>query len=123
MQHQNIDFKYIKMVFGVKKELISIAGLKHFIEVCLKFIDHSIKANKREDNLYHAYNLMTIENDKEVSISYLSEMLEGQVAVLSSGYLSANEALNVLDGLKNSAFSEKINTVIFYIQIKNLPNL
>ena len=46
---------------------------------------------------------MTVENDKEVSISYLSEMLEGQVAVLSSGYLSSKEALNVLDGLKSSA--------------------
>ena len=29
-------------------------------------------------------------------------MLEGQVAVLSSGYLSAKESLDVLDGLKNS---------------------
>jgi hypothetical protein len=96
------DYVYQNGFWG-KKRTISTDGLKRFIEVCLKFIDHSITANKRVDNLYHAYNLMTIENDKEVSISYLSEMLEGQVAVLSSGYLSANEALNVLDGLKNSA--------------------
>ena len=39
--------------------------------------------------MYHAYNLMTVENENEVSISYLSEMLEGQVAALSSGYLSS----------------------------------
>jgi hypothetical protein len=76
--------------------------LKRFIEVTLKFIDHSIDANKRADNLYHAYNLMTIESETKVSISYLSEMLEGQVAVLSSGYLSSEAALNVLDSLKNS---------------------
>ena len=50
--------------------------------------------------MYHAYNLMTLENDKEVSVSYLSEMLEGQVAVLSSGYLSALESLKLLDGMK-----------------------
>jgi hypothetical protein len=70
--------------FWGKKRTISMEGLKRFIDISLKFIDHSIDANKREDHLYHAYNLMTVENDKEVSISYLSEMLEGQVAVLSS---------------------------------------
>jgi len=88
--------------FWGNKRTHSMAGLKRFIDVSLQFIDHSIEANKREDHLYHAYNLMTVENSQEVSISYLSEMLEGQVAVLSSGYLTSAEALNVLDGLKNS---------------------
>jgi hypothetical protein len=88
--------------FWGKKRTVSMDGLKRFIEVSLKFIDHSIDANKRNDNLFHAYNLMTVENNKEVSISYLSEMLEGQVAVLSSGYLTSKEALHVLDALKNS---------------------
>ncbi|MFD1293321.1 hypothetical protein ACFQ5N_05685 [Lutibacter holmesii] len=80
-----------------KKELI------HFCELTKKFLEHTIKANKRADNLYHSYNLMTVENENEVSISYLSEMLEGQVAVLSSGYLSSVESLALLDGLKKSA--------------------
>ena len=62
-----------------------------------------IDANKRADKLYHAYNLMTVENEKEVSISYLPEMLEGQVAILSSGFLSATESIKVLNSLKNSA--------------------
>lgn len=88
--------------FWGEKRTHSMSGLKQFLSVSLKFIDHSIEANKRQDNLYHAYNLMTLENDSEVSVSYLSEMLEGQVAVLSSGYLSSKEALNVLDALKNS---------------------
>lgn len=88
--------------FWGNKRTHSMAGLKRFIEISLKFIDHTIEANKREDHLYHAYNLMTVESDTEVSISYLSEMLEGQVAVLSSGYLSSAEALNVLDSLKKS---------------------
>jgi len=46
---------------------------------------------------------MTIEGDDAVSVSYLPEMLEGQVAVLSSGYLSVEESLSVLDALKASA--------------------
>lgn len=58
---------------------------------------------------------MTIENDAEVSISYLPEMLEGQVAVLSAGYLSPKEALKVLDGMKESAlFREDQYSYILY---------
>lgn len=107
--------------FWGNKRTHSMDGLKRFIAVSLKFIDHSIAANKRTDNLYHAYNLMTIVNDKEVSVSYLSEMLEGQVAVLSSGYLSSKEALQVLDGLKNSKlFRQDQYSYILYPN-KELP--
>ncbi|WP_428741781.1 hypothetical protein [Tenacibaculum sp.] len=88
--------------FEGNKESISKSDLLSFITITLKYLDHSIEANKRADKLYHAYNIMSIEND-EVSISYLPEMLEGQVAVLSSGYLSPKEALDLLDGLKSSA--------------------
>ena len=64
---------------------------------------------------------MTLENDKEVSISYLSEMLEGQVAVLSAGYLTPAQALNLLDGLKSSAlFREDQYSYILYPN-KELP--
>ncbi|OEK08971.1 hypothetical protein A8C32_13785 [Flavivirga aquatica] len=89
--------------FTNKKSKINKQDLLGFFKLVKLYLEHTIKANKREDNLYHAYNLMTIENDKEVSISYLPEMLEGQVAVLSSGYLSPQEALNLLDSLKSSA--------------------
>ena len=88
--------------FSGVKETISISELQQFVDVSLRFLEHSIQCNKRDDGLFHAYNLMTVENDDEVSISYLSEMLEGQVAVLSSGYLSSKDVLEVLDGLKAS---------------------
>lgn len=91
-----------KQSFWGEKRTISYRRLKAFVKVSLLFIEHTIKANKRKDNMYHAYNLMSIEGDNKVSISYLSEMLEGQVAVLSSGYLSAEESLALLDSIKNS---------------------
>jgi len=110
-----------KQSFWGKKRTVSFNGLKRFTSATLKFIDHTIAANKRADGLYHAYNLMTVENDKEVSISYLSEMLEGQVAILSSGYLSSIEALEVLDALKASAlFREDQYSYILYPN-KDLP--
>ena len=89
--------------FSSNQTNISKTELLEFIKVSLEYLEHSIRANKREDNLYHAYNLMTVENDTEISISYLSEMLEGQVAVLSSGYLTTEESVSLLDSLKNSA--------------------
>ncbi|MGX1929357.1 hypothetical protein [Flagellimonas sp. 2504JD4-2] len=88
--------------FSGEKENISLEDLKQFIDLGIQYLEHSLRANKRVDNLYHAYNLMTVESNDEVSISYLSEMLEGQVAVLSSRYLSSKEALETLDGLKAS---------------------
>ncbi len=88
--------------FSGRKIDISISEIKAFMETSLAYLEHAIEANKREDNLYHAYNLMTVEANDDVSISYLNEMLEGQVAVLSSGYISSQEALAVLDSLKNS---------------------
>ena len=92
-----------KRAFWGEKRTISYRRLRSFIKVSLKFIEHTIRANKREDNMYHAYNLMTIKNETEVSISHLNEMLEGQVAVLSSGFLSPKDALTLLDSMKNSA--------------------
>ena len=89
--------------FSSKKVNITRANVLNFISITKTYVDHTIVANKRADNLYHAYNLMTIENNDEVSISYLPVMLEGQVAVLSSGYLSPKQALDLLDGLKTSA--------------------
>ena len=89
--------------FSGAKQAVSLSQLKEFIKVTIGFCDHAIEGNKREDNLYHAYNLMTVEENGDISISYLSEMLEGQVAVLSSGKLSPKETLATLDGLKASA--------------------
>jgi hypothetical protein len=106
--------------FSGKKRAVSIDGLKQFTSVSLGYIDHSIKANQRPDKLYQAYNLMSIENHSVV-ISNLSEMLEGQVAVLSSGYLNANESLEILNALRNSAlYRPDQNSYILYPN-KKLP--
>ena len=107
--------------FSNQKTSLSLKEVAQFIEVTKAYLEQSIKANKRGDNMYHAYNLMTVESDKEVSISYLSEMLEGQVAALSAGYLTPTQALELLDGLKASAlFREDQYSYILYPD-KDLP--
>jgi len=88
--------------FSGRKDEIAIEDIKSFVDVSLQYLEHSIEVNKRKDNLYHAYNLMTINENNSISISYLDEMLEGQVAVLSSKYLSSKDSLSVLDAMKAS---------------------
>ena len=107
--------------FTSTKKSISKSELLDFFALTKEYLDHTIVANKREDNLFHSYNLMTIENENEVSISYLPEMLEGQVAVLSSGFISGKSSLELLDALKNSAlFREDQYSYILYPN-KELP--
>ncbi len=107
--------------FSTKKSSLTKADLAQFITTSLRYLEHSINANQREDKMYHAYNLMTVTSNTEVSISYLSEMLEGQVAALSAGYISGKAALELLDGLKNSAlFRHDQYSYILYPN-KDLP--
>jgi hypothetical protein len=87
--------------FSGIKTSVTLSELTDFFNLALTFIDHTIRANKRKDDLYHSYNLMKIVGDG-IKIRPLYEMLEGQVAVLSSGYLSAQEAVRVFDALKSS---------------------
>ncbi len=107
--------------FTGNKEMVSLKEIENFLDSCLLHIEHTIRANKRTDDLYHAYNLMTVENEDEVSVSYLSEMLEGQVAVLSSGYLSSKESLEVLDGMKASALFRPDQYSYILYPNKDLP--
>ncbi|MGF1556225.1 hypothetical protein [Paucihalobacter sp.] len=106
--------------FSGKKANLAIDKLKTFVATMLEYSEHSIEANKRSDNLYHAYNLMTANKDG-ISISYLDEMLEGQVAVLSSGYLSAKEALAVLDAMKGSKLFRPDQYSYILYPSKDLP--
>ncbi len=98
---------------GVKKS-IKVSQLIEFTKVALDYMDQSIKVNKRADGLYHSYNLISF-GENTTSIRYLYEMLEGQVAVLSSGYLNADQSLSVMDALKSSAlFREDQYSYILY---------
>ncbi len=106
--------KIYNSAFTGRKASITLDSLKHFTELSINYLEHSIRANRRSDNLFHAYNLMTVDSDT-ISISYLSEMLEGQVAALSSGYLSPIKALEILDALKRSAlFREDQYSYLLY---------
>lgn len=101
--------------FSGKKQSLAINDMRTFLELGLKYIDHSIASNQREDNLYHAYNLIDLREKDAVSIRHLYEMLEGQVAVLSSGYLTAEDSDTLLTALRQSVlYREDQNSYLLY---------
>lgn len=106
--------------FNGEKQSVSTEELVHFCQQALAFIDQSIRANKRSDRLYHAYNLVRFSAD-EIPVRPLYEMLEGQVAVLSSGLLSAEEALELLDALRSSPLYRADQQSYMLYPNKNLP--
>ena len=93
--------------FSGKKKDVAIHSVTSFFKLALDFIDHSIRANRRDDGLYHAYNLIKVRNNKEITIRHLYEMLEGQVAILSSGFLNGEQVTGLLDALRASRMYRK----------------
>ena len=112
-----------------KKVELDATLLSQFLMITLDFIDQSIDANQREDGLYHAYNLVKFDKGT-VSISHLYEMLEGQVAVLSSRLLDAEQAVELLRAMRQSAlYREDQRSYMLYparkrasfLEMNNLP--
>ncbi|WP_430868895.1 hypothetical protein [Demequina aurantiaca] len=93
---------------------VSIGEIRAFIEGSLHHADNTIATNRRDDGLYHSYNIIRVSDDA-VAVKHLSEMLEGQVAVLSCGLLGATEVADLLDALRTSAlYRADQNSYILY---------
>jgi hypothetical protein len=89
--------------FSGRRRCVKGSNLLLFFRTALEWVDHSIAANRRPDMLYHSYNLIRLDRPSEIPIRRLYEMLEGQVAVLSSGRLTAEESVEVIGALRKSA--------------------
>jgi len=88
--------------------------LLDFLDQALQALDQTLGFNRRSDGLYHAYNLIKVEG-QALHLRRLYEMLEGQVAILSSGFLSVEESVRLLDALKASKlFREDQYSYILY---------
>ncbi len=85
------------------KHTIGGNELVEFFDLVIDYFDHAIRANRREDGLYHAYNLLAHNQQERVaSINHLYEMLEGQVAALSSGALDLGQAAELIQSMFDS---------------------
>lgn len=89
----------------------------------LEHVDHAIRANRRDDGLYHAYNLLDLgTDDSRAAVRRLGIMLEGQVAALSSGLVSAREANDMVDNLFTSPLYRSDQNSFMLYPDKSLPS-
>lgn len=96
--------KYRAAVYGEKLEdqvPLSVAAIRELLAAALTVIDGTIRANRREDGMFHSYNNLTITAGN-ASVQHLALMLEGQVAVLGSSFLSPAETLELLKAMRSS---------------------
>jgi hypothetical protein len=110
--------EYRRVLYGEgvsgRRRALSAEDLVGFCELALSWVDHTIRANRRPDGMYHAYNLMSATGD-ELSVRRLTVMLEGQVAALSAGLLSPAEAVDLLDALARSdLYREDQHSYVLY---------
>ena len=106
--------------FTGEKKSIEKAALAHFCEAVLSALDSSIQSLERADGLFHSYNLLQLNGDR-VEIKALSEMLEGQVAILASGALDATRVNRLLTALRQSKlYREDQHSYLLYPD-KQLP--
>lgn len=100
---------------GATTELTPV-DLASLFDIALEFVDHSLRANCRPDQLFHAYNLLQFGDEPAaIELNRLPLMLEGQVAALSSGLLSPTEAVGLLHAMRASdIFRADLHTYILY---------
>jgi len=83
---------------------VTPAELRALVGGMVTFVDHTLRSNRREDGLFHAYNQLEFTAvPAGLKLHRLPAMLEGQVAALSAGLLSPAETVSLLEALRSSA--------------------
>jgi hypothetical protein len=96
------------------KTAVAVEQLGALLSPALRLTNHSIAHNRRDDGMYHAYNLLH-RRDGQLGVDHLYLMLEGQVAALSSGALCAEDALALLRAMYASPlYREDQHTFMLY---------
>src|SRR5204862_534498 len=65
---------YYKNGFSGEFTILDQKAILTFLSLARDYIEHSLKANRRPDELYHAYNILHLADEK-ASIGHLDEML------------------------------------------------
>ncbi len=105
---------YYEKGFSGEFTQLDKSALLDFLKLVQEYVEHTLRANKRDDDLYHSYNVLKL-GENTVAVEYLYEMLEGQVAILSSGFLASKESLKVLKALRNSKmYRQDQNSYMLY---------
>lgn len=102
---------------------VKLAEVRGFLAVAIRAVDATIAANRRDDGMFHSYNVLDLTGGK-AAVRHLDVMMEGQVAVLSSGTLGASDALRLLAAMRHgSLYREDQNSYLLYPDRRITPFL
>ncbi len=103
----NYRKEYYKNGLGDKIE-VENSLLIEWIEAAKHAVDYTISKNCGD--VYSSYNLL----NEDFSVSKMRPMLEGQSAVIGSGFLTTDEVINLVNSMKNDLYSEKLKCHTLY---------
>lgn len=116
----NYRWRYYSDGLSDETVKLQISEILAFLDLAQGYVEHSLRANKRRDNLYHAYNILHLSHGN-ARVDHLYEMLEGQAAILSCGMLSGEESLSLLESLRDSKLYRADQHSYILYPDKNLP--
>jgi hypothetical protein len=100
---------------------VAASAVSSLIEAAIEHLDRSIEVGRRSDGLFDSYNVVSFPNADEAVVGHLGPMLEGQVAVLSSGALGAGRAVGVIEALYESAMYREDQDTFMLYPVRVLP--
>ncbi len=106
--------------FSGRQTKVSTVALSEFMKLIMEYADRSIAENRRDDGLFHSYNLISFRNER-ISVRRLYLMLEGQVAALSSGYPDPVMSLQLLDAMRSSSLYRPDQQSYLLYPFRQLP--
>ena len=101
---------------------MSCADALSFLDTGIAWVAATIRSNRRDDGLYHTYNLLDFKEDGQLGIDRLSLMLEGQVAALSSGVARPEEAAIIGAALFASPLYHDDQRSFMLYPVRELPS-
>jgi hypothetical protein len=82
---------------------LGASAVADLCDAALGHLDATIESAWRSDGLVHSYNILGGISEGTATVEHLHEMLEGQVAAISCGVLSASRQADLLEALFASA--------------------
>ncbi len=103
---------------------VPVSDVRRLCGLAATELAESTRSARRTDGLYHSYNRVSFPDADSATVDHLGPMLEGQVAVLSSGILDPAASLEVIDSLfASDMYRPDQDTFVLYPVVELPPFL
>lgn len=117
---------YQNFRFSGQSAQIKASNLTQLFQAALSMVDATLNMLKRDDGLYHSYNILILGADSSgagiASIKPLAVMLEGQVAILGAHYLTPDAAADLFAAIRSSALYRADQHSYMLYPARDLPD-